>query len=361
MRFIHRSGIGTTLIQLVDEHKHLLSRLEILKMKIWFSGIQIPVCGIAGVYTPPNFRHRGYARKCLEYALRLQQEDKQCLSFLFGTPNFYEKFGYVLVMPWYGVYVYHRLWPILPHEPRIYDYSPSDEEAILRLYRQNVRFQVGPLVRDPQNPIKPFFPTAWRNGGIIRTLKDRQKNLTGYVWHSEANAKEFEIVEVGAVDRTSLDLVLAYLLNESKRRLKNYFIAALPPDDPFSMYLKRFETKYVVQWKQSSGGMATILNLKDIIKRLEPVFCQRVRLIRSDLIPKVLTISTEKESVSLHIGGTGTESEIKISLKMLTQLLFGHMSLDESVRSGEKNLPKPEICEVLFPRLHAFTYLKDRY
>ncbi len=361
MRFIHQRGTGTTLLQLVDKQKELLSRLELLKMKIWFAGIQIPIGGIAGVYTPQNFRRRGYATKCLEYSLRLQQKDGLCLSFLFGNPHFYEKFGYVPVMPWYGTYVYHESWTALPHEPIMHDYSSGDERAILRLYNQNAMSRVGPIVRNPQKPVSPFFPTAWRNGGIIRILKNQQKRVTGYVWHSEVNTKEFEIVEVGAKDETSYGLILAYLLHESKRRLKNYFIAALPPDDPFSVYVKQLETKYVIHLKQSGRGMATILNLKATFKMLEPVFYHRIRLTRTDLIPKVLTIATENEHVSLNLSRTGTKAEVEIPLKTLTQLLFGYMSLDEAIRGGGKSSLKPDIGEILFPKLYAFTYLRDHY
>lgn len=361
MKFIQKPNQETTLITLVNERKQLLSRMEILTMNMWFNGIQIPVAGIGGVYTPKKYRNLGYARRCLEYALDLLKKNGQSISLLFGIPHFYEKFGFTTIMPWYGVYVQPDSWPILPQTPKMNDYSSADVVSMVNLYHRSAASGVGPIVRDAKKPIRPFYPTLWRNGGVIRILKDRQKRLTGYVWHSEPGTTEFEVLEVGAADNHSFSLILAYLLVETRKRSKSYFIAVLPPDDPFALYLKKFGAKYVVHVKQTGGGMAAILNLKDIIKRVEVVFRQRIRLIKSNLVPKMLTISTEKENTILHLGGNGARANLEIPQKVLTQLLFGYASFSEAVKNGSKSSLKSEIGEMLFPKFYAFTYLKDRY
>ena len=117
MRFVETPGIGTTLIQLVDDQRKLLSRLEVLELTIWFSGVKIPVAGIAGVYTPPGLRKKGYATNCLKHAIRKQQRKDKCLLMLFGERDFYARFGLTPIGPWYGIYVSQKLAALPPLEP----------------------------------------------------------------------------------------------------------------------------------------------------------------------------------------------------------------------------------------------------
>ncbi|KKS87081.1 MAG: GCN5-related N-acetyltransferase [Candidatus Gottesmanbacteria bacterium GW2011_GWB1_43_11] len=357
MRFVETPGIGTTLIQLVDDQRKLLSRLEVLELTIWFSGVKIPVAGIAGVYTPPGLRKKGYATNCLKHAIRKQQRKDKCLLMLFGERDFYARFGLTPIGPWYGIYVSQKL-AALPPEPLMRDCQALDQAQILNLYTQNVKPRIGAVVRDPKS-LKPFFPTVWRNGGVCRVLIGSKKQFAGYVWHSAPGTSEFEVVEVGALHPAGYDGILAYLLHETKRRAKDHFLAALPPDDPFTKYLMQFEVKQVVEFKPNSRSLARILDLKKLLKLLTPVFKERVRLIKSELVPRTLMIKTGKSQAKLDLAGTYPGVELKIEQTRLTQLLFGTVNFDLQT-SGRDGL-NAEIGALLFPKFSAFTYLKDRF
>jgi predicted acetyltransferase len=356
-----RPGHGTTLIEYWADEKGPASGLESLPLTMHFGGAQLPIAGIAGVFTEDAHRNRGYARQCLEHVLELQRKQGALLSFLFAIPCFYEPFGYAVVMPWYAVYVSLRSWTGLPDEPAMQEPSAHDAATLRNLYEDAVGFRIGPLARDASNKIQPHKPVRWRTNAVTRVLRDMEGSVRGYVCHSEPGADEFEVVEVGAQDDAAREAILAYLLQESSRRGKDQFIAALPPDDPFALYLRRFDARFVIQTRPSGGGMARILNFPAMCKAFEPVFARRVGAANPAEIPSSLLVSTEAGDVMLSLPGSGTAAKLAASLAVLTKLFFGYLSFAESVWAGATHSLRPEIGQLLFPSAHPFIYLKDRF
>jgi GNAT superfamily N-acetyltransferase len=357
-----RRGQGITLVELSLDGIKPVSGLEIIDFRMWFSGIQIPAGGIAAVYTKEEHRNHGYARRCLEYALDLQRQEGKLVSLLFGVSHLYERFGYTVVMPWYGVYVSLESWSDLPPEPPMHEYSARYQNAISNIYHAGVGLRIGPAVRDSSTQVMPHKPVRWRTQGIMRILTGPGGEVRGYVWHSEPNTENFEVVEAFAMDDATYAQLLAYLLHETRRREKDQFIAALPPDDPFALFLRRHDAKFVVATRISGGGMARIIHLEGLCRVLEPVFQRRVGLLRRERIPRSLTLSTEQGEGVVELAGVGPPAKIETSPTILTQLLFGYITLAEGFRAGAKGSGiSAEVAEVLFPRVHAFMYLRDRF
>jgi predicted acetyltransferase len=356
-----RQGQGTTLVEYWADETGPASGLESLPLTMHFGGARLPIAGIASVYTEDAHRNRGYARKCVEHALELQCKEGALLSFLFAIPCFYEPFGYTVVMPWYGIYVPLRSWTRLPDEPFLREVSAQDESAMRDLYESAVGFRIGPLARDAVTGIQPAKPVRWRTSAMTRVLPGRADSVRGYVCHSEPGAADFEIAEVGAQDDAAREAILAYILHETSRRGKDQFIAALPPDDPFALYLRRHDARFVINTRPSGGGMARILSLQALCKGLEPVLARRVGAADSALVPSLLLVSTETGDAMLALPGSATAARIEVSLAVLTKLFFGYLSFAESVSAGAIHSLRPEIGELLFPSAHPFIYLKDRF
>jgi predicted acetyltransferase len=356
-----RMGHGTTLVEYWADGKGPASGLESLPLTMYFGGAQLPIAGIASVYTDDAHRNRGYARQCLEHALELQRKDGALLSFLFAIPCFYEPLGFTVVMPWYAIYVSLRSWNRLPDEPAMREPCGADEANTSRLYKGSVGVRIGPLARDASNNIQPHKPTRWRTNSVTRVLPGRHDSVRGYVCHSEPGAEEFEVVEVGAQDDAAHDAILAYLLHETSRRGTDQFIAALPPDDPFALYLRRFEARFVTQTRPSGGGMARILDLQAFCNALEPVLAHRTSELSPASFPSQLTIATEAGNATINLPGYGPMAEIETSLALVTKLFFGYLSFPEAASACARNTLLLHVGQTLFPPAHPFIYLRDRY
>jgi predicted acetyltransferase len=356
-----RRGQGTTQIELLDNGSEPVSGLEMLDLTMWFSGVQIPAGGIASVYTGEAFRNRGYARQCMEHALELQRREGKPLSFLFGIPRFYEPFGYTTVMAWYAVHVSTESLRELPPEPEMREFTPQHEQAVMDTYQAAVRMRIGPLVRDLSMPVMPHRLVRWRAHGMLRVLVRPREQVGGYVYHSEPGTENFEVAEAFAVCDSAYDQLLAYLLHETVRRGKREFIAALPPDDPFALFLRRFDARFLVMTRATGGGMARILSFRRLCDALAPVLKRRVKMLRREFVPRSVELAAGEEHVAIELGGSGPRSKIEASLPVWAKLFFGYITLREGLSPRPWDPALSEVAEMLFPQAHAFMYLRDRF
>jgi predicted acetyltransferase len=361
MKIETKRGPGTTLLELTAEGAVGVGGVEILDLRIWFSGVQISCGGISGVYCNEQFRGRGYARSCMEFALELQGREGKLVSLLFGIPNFYERFGFSVVMPWYGIYVPTGISGTLPSEPRMRDADFEDQRSAEYVYSELVAARVGAVVRDPQTRIKPHKTARWWTHGLMRVLPGKRGEFRGYVWHSELGEEEFEVVEVGASDDETREQILAYLLAEACRRGKQQFVAALPPDDPFALFLRRYDAKFIVVTRASGGGMARILHFRELCSALTPVFRRRLQVFKDDLVPNRLILSVGTSEGIAELGGTGPEARVSACSSSMTKLLFGYWDCTGSLPNGVTSTLPLEVAERLFPPSYPFMYLKDRF
>lgn len=356
-----RRGQGTTLIELLVGDETRAAGLEILDLQMCLSGVKVPTGGISAVYCEPDYRNHGYAQQCMVHAIELQREEGKLLSFLFGVPNFYERLGYTVVMPWYGVYVSPQAWQNLPAEPEMREPAPHHKQTLLDLYHKAVGMRCGPVVRTTERSIKPRRSVKWWTHGLLRILLGPQEQVRGYVWHSEAGEADFEVVEACATDDASYEQMLAYLLHETTRRGKPHFIAALPPDEPFSLFLKRYEAKFVVTTRASGGGMARILKLEELCRTVGPAFQRQCKELRHDFVPRHIVLSTEDSQAIIELEGAGPPAKLEVPSTLLTKLLFGYITLAEAVRCGATCRIPREIGRQIFPLAYPFMYLRDRF
>jgi len=74
------------------------SRLFVLKYLMYIGRTQVDMAGIGGVFTEPEFRNKGLARKLIKDTVNFMKEKKFDVSLLFGIKDFYTKFGYATVL-----------------------------------------------------------------------------------------------------------------------------------------------------------------------------------------------------------------------------------------------------------------------
>ena len=84
-------------IEITDGDRSV-SRLWISDLQMHIGRCPVRTGGIGGVGTDPEYRRRGLARRLLEAALELMEEEGFDASFLFGIQDFYHRFGFVTCM-----------------------------------------------------------------------------------------------------------------------------------------------------------------------------------------------------------------------------------------------------------------------
>ncbi|GIN70002.1 acetyltransferase [Bacillus sp. J14TS2] len=79
----------------IFEGGKLASKLQILPLEVYQQGKQIPMGGIAGVASYPEYRRKGHIRGLMTAALEVMKEKGQLLSYLHPfSIDFYRKFGW---------------------------------------------------------------------------------------------------------------------------------------------------------------------------------------------------------------------------------------------------------------------------
>jgi predicted acetyltransferase len=356
-----REGKDTTLVEYWADERGAASGLESLPLTMYFGGARVRVGGIASVFTEEAYRKRGYARKCMEHAIELQRAEGALLSFLFGIPCYYEPLGYTVVMPWYGIYVALKAWKQIPAEPALVEAEPQHLDAMRSLYAAAVGDRVGPLVRESARNVEQQKLTNWKASCATKVLTDASGKVRGYVCHSAPGADAFEVVEVSAEDDAGREALLAYLLNEAARRGKDQLAVFLPPDEPFSLFLKRHDATFVVKTRPSGGGMARVLDWHGFCAAVEPVLQRRIGSVKRDSVPARLALRTEIGEVEIALGGSGAPVEIEAFANSMTQLLFGYQGLAEAEEWGARHTLDREVAKLMFPAMYPFMHLRDHF
>ena len=357
-----RPGRGTTLIEACVHDQEPISGLEILPLQLWHCGAQIQAAGLVSMYTQEAYRRQGMARACMERAIELLQQDGIPLCVLFGIPDLYELFGFVVVMPWYGVALSSEAWRELPPEPHLQAPTANQQHALVSLYQEYAKRRIGAMVRDPECQVQPRKPVPWRIHGVVRVLADSSGNVQGYACHSEPGSATFEVAEAFAIKDEAYQAILVYLLHEMRRQGRFELTVAVPPDDPFALFLKQYDARFVVRTCRSGGGMVRILDLASLCGALGPVFRKRLIAVDRRAVPRTLGFVAEHHQGTITLDGVGPPVEITLPIAPMTQLLFGYHTLSEALRTeGRVSGLGTELWDLLFPITHPFMYLRDRF
>ncbi|MBR0368455.1 MAG: GNAT family N-acetyltransferase [Clostridia bacterium] len=84
-----------------DDDATMLATLTVIPWRARFDGCDVPMGGIGGVASLPQYRRGGAIRRCVEAALRDLHDSGTLLSYLYPfSTAFYRKFGYELGCDW---------------------------------------------------------------------------------------------------------------------------------------------------------------------------------------------------------------------------------------------------------------------
>ncbi|MCS7192880.1 MAG: GNAT family N-acetyltransferase [Armatimonadetes bacterium] len=129
-----------------------VSRLLLFDLNVRFGEAVVRMGGIGGVETDEPYRMKGLARKLMEATNDYMQKAGFDIGGLFGIPNFYERWGYITVLPEYRLFVSTENLKSakLCHSVVNYD-NNLHKDKVLKIYEDNNCRRICSVVRKPED------------------------------------------------------------------------------------------------------------------------------------------------------------------------------------------------------------------
>ncbi|HWG85857.1 MAG TPA: GNAT family N-acetyltransferase [Deinococcales bacterium] len=182
----------------VFDGDRIAAKLTILPYRAFLAGQSVPMGGVAGVATWPQYRRQGLVRGLLGHSLEVMRAAGQSVSFLYPFKvSFYRQFGWEVAS--------HKLRYSIGREdlPRPYTTpgewepsGPADLERLEGVYRSFARRYQGMLDRDAarwrDNVLLPARRVLLHQEGgtpdayLVYEVRERELRLHETAWTSEA-------------------------------------------------------------------------------------------------------------------------------------------------------------------------------
>lgn len=262
----------------VEDGGDIVSKATILPLHVYFNGQIIPMGGVSGVATWPEYRRGGHVTKLLSHSLAEMKKDGQILSFLypFSIP-FYRKYGWELFADTESITLSKEQLPRREKFEGMIRRISSDDgpEIIDEIYHAWAKKYSGTLVRDAEwwqqsvlrrkkgTIVAYFNASKEKTGYLIYEVKNRKMSVHEIIWLTpDARKALFHFISNhdSMVDSVEIKTVahecLPFLLEDPKvkREVSSYFMARL-------VDVKAFLIAY--SFKIPSGSQPIILHVSD--------------------------------------------------------------------------------------------------
>jgi len=335
--------------------------------------------GIAGVETKPEYRMRGFARKCMTRTIRYMHDHGCDVSMLFGIPNFYTKFGYAPCLPEHTLTVRVRDAEEAGRldEYKVREFTEEDIDSVLEIFNENNRERTCTIVRKRgewmgfRRGKRPGYPPpalVWEEGDEVvayvsfHRFMDPDRDYTRYDY-------EFLVTEIGMKERRVFSTILKDLAAKAMERRFEYIRFSLPLDHPFTEYCHRFGSESVVRYRKDSGGMMRIINQRTLFQKIEDELQRRVKERKVENVQ--VEVKTELASTEFRVRGRELSvsegngkgmNRIELPQSILTQLVVGYRSVQDVVNDWRvKVRGNVRLLEALFPKSFPYMWVLDRF
>ena len=373
LEVIHRDSVTHRVRLLINNEEVSGLTIRDLKMRIGTSSILIG--GIAGVYTRREYRMKGFSKKVINYAINWMHENNYPLSALFGIPNFYHKFGYVVFMGEHTLTILIRNAEEAEKRFKVELVEELDKEvlkAIATIYNENNEERTGTIVRDPEEWRGFSKGVGWEHKPIVHVVKNERGNIVGYLAYDPWQYGDtLNIAEIGSKnnDYKVFETIISFLVEKGIRGRYAYLTFYLPLDHPFTKFAIRYGYTMKSYYPKRAHGMARIICLKELFDKIKPELERRLIESKNKHKASVL-IDTDIGSITLKIDESVLEvSEepkanyrIKLSQSSLTQLVLGYRDIrDLAYKEAKVDSEVLPLLNILFPRSAPYVWPADRW
>ncbi|HIE08873.1 MAG TPA: GNAT family N-acetyltransferase [Armatimonadetes bacterium] len=368
MQIIRTPGEGWTKFELLAEGR-AISRVVVLDLKMRIGRAVVRVAGVGGVWTHPDHRLKGYARRVMESALAYMAEEGFDISLLFGIPEFYNKFGYASVLPDCRVSV--ATSDAKRADPKggfkIRSLTKADYDAVLSIYETNNYHRTGSIVRD-RGRWKGFTKGTDYGAKPLSFVVESSEGVVGYAVYDDATNR-LDVAEVGFKRPEAMPAILLHLAELAESRAVEVVNFYAPLDHPFVKFLRRFGCEARVVYPRDRAGMGRVVNLRGLFEKIRFELEHRLMEARPTGFKGTLVFETDIGKVPLRVEGRAVSIPsrargglpVRMPQRRLIQLVMGFLGLDEIMLDPECEVPweAMPVLRALFPEGFPHTWRPD--
>jgi predicted acetyltransferase len=358
---------GLESLWVTEENGRLIGACQLLWLRQWISGVDMPVTGVGSVAIAPTHRKRGLATRMLIAGFEHARERGDVASALFPfRAAFYESLGYGLAGEAHQYQVPPMLLPDDKEERlrvRLVD-GPEDEAAMRAVYREAAqRLQTGQLDRNER-----AWTKSWRRDDLAAVL----------YWGESGEAEGYAIVRYRAdlpVDRRFIEVEERVWLTLGAQRGIYGWMSTLGdqwreivyrahPEEHFGDRLNEPRLPLLSApswglWFPSAtllrGPMFRILDVREALERRNLVVVNQELTFKLDVIdmqvaenrgPWRVHMDQGRMEVEPYTGGP-VDAEIRLPIDTLSRIFIGAVPLFQVQANGEAMVDRPEVISVI--------------
>ncbi|PWV94285.1 putative acetyltransferase [Paenibacillus cellulosilyticus] len=210
------------------EGDQLMAQLTLLPLTVYINGRPIPMGGLAGVSTWPEFRRQGLVSKLLRHSLGVMRRDGQIISLLHPFEfDFYRRFGWEMFLEQRRYTIASNLLPKRSQAPgTVVRLNQPDTQTLSTVYEQYARRYNGMLSRNPQWWEERIYV---RKQGQIAVYRSESGKAQGYIIYDVKESK-MTVHELVCLNETARQSLWTFIANHDSMAKEVTMVAPMDDD-----------------------------------------------------------------------------------------------------------------------------------
>jgi predicted N-acetyltransferase YhbS len=325
-RFLHHwlttrpyePGFNYTLHRLGILNGQIVAHIRVKPNVLIYGTARLAVGGIGEVCVHPDHRGQGYSVGVLQDAMALLAEGGAHMALLNGISNYYDRFGFSPVWPFYDLEIEAEVAAALNSPLRLRDAQPEDTPALATLYHKHwdgrVTFRRDTAVWD------------WRvqsgYAAMQKVVEDGYGRVCGYAAGHSLTDERIEVL----TDTPEAALTLLRAGGEAHLASgKSVLHWLVPPDDALVSFARQFvPVKVSARYLPRGGWMARLIDARGLIQALLPEISAQASAAAPAVQPDSLVM--DAGGLGVRIGLRGDEATFcQLTYHDFIQVLFGSL------------------------------------
>jgi ribosomal protein S18 acetylase RimI-like enzyme len=330
----------------------VVSHVCVAPYTLRYGSVRLRVVGVGWVCTHPDYRGSGYAAAVMRDAMTYMAEQGAHVALLDGRDDYYDRFGFSPVWPYYHFEVASAEAAALDSPLRLRPARPDDVPHMAELYQRHWGWRVA-FVRSPE---VWMWRVATASYPYIQVVEDKGGRICGYI--AGQGPTDWRVETVADTPEAAMTLI-----GECGRRCQEagieHVVWPLPPDDALVTFARQWlHVKVSARYHPNGGWMARIIDTQALVEALLPELVAQASTVMPALDADALLFDCQPHAV--HIGlRDQLATHCRLNYRDFIQIMFG------SLRPSTLALPSdgpitPEgarLLEALFPpRMAALAY-----
>jgi len=342
----------------------IVSMMMLIRKQLRIGAASVNGTIVAPVATHPDYERKGYCSAVRRDAILYMRTQNSDITILWGIPWLYQRYGYSPAMMKTELAIrpneYHTSEK---HSCRFAPFTEAHLESVTHIYQNNTALR---HLSERRSPVM----WEWKPGGPkvkFEVVLNKRDKTIGYLvlgtdWDGRPVAHE-----IGVMNDEACKVILNRLIETCRKKDLKAFYCVIHPEHPFARYAfwQNGEIRINRGWTASGRyftGMAMILDLSSLLGKMKKEFEHRLCHSEFNRQKCTLTISTDEESVTLHLNhgqvaiSTDYASEnyqLKTPLEHLNPLITGYKGIMELLKNPQVKINGGKLAvrliEVLFP------------